>query len=1508
MDQPETPTEQPEEPVEQPEAPVEPPPPEVPADVPIPSPLPISSETTTTQWEFLFPVIEKESFTKVSQNVREDLSTFLTQFSEKLENLYEAIDQNPCRTWGVSSSPVSLHYPYPTERTIDQFFEEHDDDIIYPIKLLTQFIDYINKAEKKAKEEYYSEISVFGETAEPIVPPHDSLMNNDCDIPAGQLEELTSKILPMLKSLASFLPEYFSVGQRFIEYILFLYSPENPLYNDYFQSTVLSSAFSALGRFLKLLYILTTLINENPTLITGWTEYRKMMITIRKDPSGFGVTEDDLSYAEPIINQIHRIVFGGDLLQLFFNAIEKFIPIAPKLFSQMLERYLENEIIFYTKRSKNVEFCEHDDEICDITLLLHFLTLFKPNIKPKIISNIFSTYQIIPIVKLYHYALFSQIMYMRENMTKLLLQVIGVNEHKSSNQKLLQQLNATNSTLGQLCMKLFTMFSSWQSRCQNNIIEGIELCYFIRSSICRTADLHQSFDKPIGKTSIEHIGRMIELLKAVQHTFFLNQSAISHNLPKVVDTIVQIFHTQLKSTAQTMKKKQYRSIRSRASNLTKLAYHCVRFISSSYSAPCLEIISDLFSSKPLNGLGFTRNDIIQNLRKINLLQNCNEYIDDACNCSYLIDSIDNFRYFLKAIISAPRRIIFLAQAMNDVADMVKKNNELYLTFEKIFIEMIRKEFISPILSQIETELRFHTHEHLSVSERNPLKKQFSDFDKFLTIPPFRIMTRFIDIQYEASYYFTQTFYKETSVSPQVWETYTEMANMANELYGINVLDCHLPGSMMQQDIDVLEIMRNINVFVSCYNYDLNSQVFIQRAEGSHYISIVGIPHIFSSYRSHGIGIMNTTVDFTYRFLRTKFNIFSKFLFDENVKSRLINDISWFETHKEEVNGLWPYKRAEKFVTDMKRFAENAQSPSPLDKFRVLITEIGNALGFVRMVKNGGTRYLNKANDFVYDEDESLSFYEFAKEVQLPDATMDATKRLDSIVGKLKELFNSNDSFFKMLVDVFAGPFRDKNNTHLHNFFAIIPSLTLSYIDHIMQLKDKAMIENKNSSYSDDGFPLGIAYILKLLAQDEVFDTLHWFDSLKQHTNEQIEDVKNNANKSATHQVSVFDTPTDIVAHCPSLAERFPFHLDAFLYQSPPSPERVIESHKKMCALLAKESGARVWTVREILSQMSEEKLRSLLLDSADCKFEISPNAKLDNLSKKMSRNYFDYSLSKLNKDNLIDLLMLHPTVTIKIDQSSTGFSATTIPVSPLSNFMFTRDQQITTAKGVVMGRFAAPQRSFENILMKHVWNQLGITPIGQIYTPGVLEGGDFIPLGRELALLGVGLRTNMVAARQLMREDLVGTERFVIVEDVRDLSSQRTHLDTIFSPLDDQVCICLDKVAQDDPRYIRIVHEFVRRDGQYVQELQMPFGKWLRNQGYTIVMASLDQQKDYFMNNLQLGRDVYGHVKILAINPEVERTLKSHGFNGNIVYADLSEMTAMYGGVHSLTQVLRSHN
>lgn len=55
--------------------------------------------------------------------------------------------------------------------------------------------------------------------------------------------------------------------------------------------------------------------------------------------------------------------------------------------------------------------------------------------------------------------------------------------------------------------------------------------------------------------------------------------------------------------------------------------------------------------------------------------------------------------------------------------------------------------------------------------------------------------------------------------------------------------------------------------------------------------------------------------------------------------------------------------------------------------------------------------------------------------------------------------------------------------------------------------------------------------------------------------------------------------------------------------------------------------------------------------------------------------------------------------------------------------------------------------------------------MGEIEEPGFLEGGDYFAAGEDLALVGVGLRSNIEACEQLMNRDWLGTERLAVVRD-----------------------------------------------------------------------------------------------------------------------------------------------
>ena len=101
---------------------------------------------------------------KAFQNDREDLSSFLSSYLKNLDDLYKTINQNSCRTWSISTEPISLKYPIPSQRTFDEFFDNHESNLVYPTKCLTSLVSYLNECYKRAETEFYPKLALFSET------------------------------------------------------------------------------------------------------------------------------------------------------------------------------------------------------------------------------------------------------------------------------------------------------------------------------------------------------------------------------------------------------------------------------------------------------------------------------------------------------------------------------------------------------------------------------------------------------------------------------------------------------------------------------------------------------------------------------------------------------------------------------------------------------------------------------------------------------------------------------------------------------------------------------------------------------------------------------------------------------------------------------------------------------------------------------------------------------------------------------------------------------------------------------------------------------------------------------------------------------------------------------------------------------------------------------------------------------------------------------------------------
>lgn len=378
------------------------------------------------------------------------------------------------------------------------------------------------------------------------------------------------------------------------------------------------------------------------------------------------------------------------------------------------------------------------------------------------------------------------------------------------------------------------------------------------------------------------------------------------------------------------------------------------------------------------------------------------------------------------------------------------------------------------------------------------------------------------------------------------------------------------------------------------------------------------------------------------------------------------------------------------------------------------------------------------------------------------------------------------------------------------------------------------------------------------------------------------------------------------------------HPRAALFERPFSLEGAQQEHSNFICLMA-DNGLTVFRLIDVLLLGTQDPrglplagkaltdLRELARSTLRYRSEALP-PKQAALQEKYRIDVID----KLHPRELISIILQQPTVTLaSTGKQNTGLRAV-YGADPLMNLYFTRDQVITTAKGLVIGHLNSTQRAPENRILRFAYEKLGITPLYQVTGSARLEGGDFIPAG-DTALIGQGLRTNAEAVRQLLQQQVFGTKRVAVVKDFWKNQDQM-HLDTYFNIIDEKLAVIVEErinqrnsdgfiVKAADPAKKSLVDLYeLRGDGYVKVDSDIPFQQFVeKDLGMTLIPVTNADQLKYGINFLPLGGK-----KILAIDGVSNAYKQRLAENGvNAVWMDFHNLTGGYGAAHCTTQVIQ---
>ncbi|KAL3994037.1 WASH complex subunit 7 family protein [Acanthocheilonema viteae] len=988
----------------------------------------------------------------------------------------------------------------------------------------------VNILVEKARSTFYSSLIVYGEDVD------------GCLSSEGGSVKMIAQFLPQLQQLHVFINRCYEVFHNIIcQLHAFLTLKSSFL--ERAQERKLIRMWRSLGLLLSVLISLDEIIRQQSTLQQHWQSYYRAMQLVAHNPSQFDARSDLLQPLQGLIASIDQSIMQANLYK---NCCQ-----------QMFDKNIHDNLQF-SERMKGItiEMFEKWDRVAAddmpdkrhlmtiVALVLCHMFIFR-TVDKKMMRIVWNSYKKLPLFHLSGYVIWSPCEFMLENM---------IDVDRIIDKKMIAAMIAAKSaqfvqnmeTLPREAANAANILDEWKCDMNEKMKETPE----------RISKNHLTLRISLFLRGIRYADLLCRLLKTLMSRLVIEQKAISRSSAsaafRLIETIKEIeeifckwWYDVLESCQEAVQycsaklihliNTVHQTIRSESD----FSYHTVDTLSAltvaenallgSISRTSLIVVGTALEmacyTKIFRGSDVEKIDEL--LLRLDTLSSLGNIIFRTCNCSFLFWHRSFIAAYFNAIIedNNSRPELFFG-AINDIETIlgsdesaldrrVKESirDELYELYEKLYLKKL--------CEAVETDLRLTVHSHLQLDDRTP-KDPMHDINmrlvNLLQMPAVQLFDRLIDVKRYVEKYLESTFYDLTAVALHDSNTYMAMSLLAEQKYNLILCQSRLPFQKLDQGPDVLFVARNIDSFVESYNYNLNEQFFIEKDSKSKQLTILTTEHVANSIRTHGMGIMHTTINHAYQFLKKKFYVFSQLLYDDRIRNQLVKDERYFHQNAEKLGKMYPVSRAQRFSAAI-RLLGVSDDDLYLDKLRILITEIGNVMGYVRLVRSGGVEANMQSLGFLPSLDDIPSFEPLAINAKLSPESISAAKVLDNVFDVAKKNINQSDNYLQILVEAFAPELRGNTNTkyeHLNFFYMIVPPLTINYVDRMLSCKGKlGRRARQNNTFTDDGFILGVAFILVLLDQHSYFSDLNWFQSVAHECEEEIYNASLGARSSSS---------------------------------------------------------------------------------------------------------------------------------------------------------------------------------------------------------------------------------------------------------------------------------------------------------------------------------------------------------------------------------------------------------
>ncbi|WP_010177543.1 arginine deiminase family protein [Aquimarina agarilytica] len=394
----------------------------------------------------------------------------------------------------------------------------------------------------------------------------------------------------------------------------------------------------------------------------------------------------------------------------------------------------------------------------------------------------------------------------------------------------------------------------------------------------------------------------------------------------------------------------------------------------------------------------------------------------------------------------------------------------------------------------------------------------------------------------------------------------------------------------------------------------------------------------------------------------------------------------------------------------------------------------------------------------------------------------------------------------------------------------------------------------------------------------------------------------------------FNRAQAVIMHEPSSELYYGvLHPHAALFDSYFNAAKAAKEHKQFQQLL-KNRGIEVFTVKEallknVVDELGEpiegKELEEFRDFARSCVRLNTPSLTGLSYDEIVEQHiYLDKVFKKMHPVDLVRTILLQPNLILKRTLTNT-FVTADYNANPVMNLYFSRDQIITTGKGVVLTNLNSPQREIETRILCMCLKKIGIKPLldlSKVNKSAHIEGGDFFMLN-NIALIGEGMRSNRLAIEILMKADVIGTEQVALIKDNYHYQPQM-HLDTYFNIIDkDLVAISHNRYnAGPGTKQELLVDIYVKGAASYqLTEVSIPFKKYLEDYlKVEVIVISDEDQKNYGLNFLCISpRNI---IAVKGQSEDYKNKMALH--NVAVEWVDFENLKQGWGAAHCTTQVI----